>query len=447
MKPAVGKTLQIAIPIILGNMSQMLLGLIDSAMVGSIHSTHLAASSLVNSVIAVPMVMGIGMTMAISPLVAAAEGVGNKIKPLRILYNGFYVSTIIAIVMGIILHFGSGIVYHLGQDHDVAVLAESYLQWMAWSMIPMTCFLAIKQFADGLEKTKWPLIFSLLAIPINVLINYMFIFGKWGAPRMELDGAGVGTMTSRIFIFLGLGWYIFKSDSFAEYRTNLSEQLVLKKRRINEVLRLGIPSSLQFGMEVAAFAMSGIMVGWLGSEQQAAHQIALGIASMTFMASMGLSAAGSIRVGNAYGRKAWSEARTIGVNIVLMGIVYGVACGIVFILFRNQLPYIFNDEKIVVGYAAILLMYAAFFQISDSVQAILIGLLRGIQDVMIPTIIVALSYWVIGIPVGYFLAFNLGMESSGVWLGFVIALSLSAGLNLIRFLKLTKKSSRVSQGN
>lgn len=440
----VKRTLQLGWPIILGNITQMALGLIDSAMVGAIHSSQLAASSFVNNVIGIPLIIGMGLCMAISPLVAAAQGEGDNDKPLRILYNGLLVVGIVAMLMASCLTFGIEIIYHMGQDQIVADLARPYLIWMAWGMMPMVFFLAIKQFADGLGFTRVAMYISLSALPINVLLNYAFIYGHWGAPRMELTGAGVGTIISRTLIMVALGMYILKSKRFAPFRQNLKEQLHFRMDRIKDIIRIGIPSSLQYGMESAAFAVSGIMAGWLGYIQQASHQIAIHMAALSFMVPLGISAAGSIRVAFAYGKKNWAHARQIGTSTIVMAGTYGLLCGTFFILFRHQLPLLFNNEAPVIAYATQLLFLAAVFQISDSVQAVGVGLLRGLQDVKIPTYFVAIAYWVIGIPMGVFLAFKLNWEVSGIWIGLVCGLSVSAVLLTLRFLNITNQWNKKS---
>jgi multidrug resistance protein, MATE family len=433
-------TLKLGWPIILGNLTQMSLGIIDSAMVGSIHSSQLAAASFVNNLIALPMVFNLGFTMAISPLVAVAQGEGDYDKPLRITYNGLWVAGMIAILFGILIHLNSGIVFRLGQDEIVANLSENYLIWMVWSILPMSLFSILKQFSDGLGFTKWPLYIALSAMPINVLLNYGLIFGKWGIPALELEGAGIGTLLSRLYTLVVISILIFKHKQFGPYRQHLATQLIIKTERIKDVIRLGIPAAMQYGMEAGAFAVSGIMVGWLGYQQQAAHQIALNIAAMTFMVSLGISATGSIRVGYAYGKKDFGKVLEIGKTILWLSAAYGVLCAVFYILFRFQLPLFFNKEPEVVAYATVLLFLAGVFQISDSVQAVAVGLLRGIQDVKIPTILVAIAYWIIGIPLGYYLAFNVNMEVNGLWIGLVVGLSMSAIFLTKRFLNLSLKN-------
>lgn len=434
-------TLKLGWPIVLGNMTQITLGIIDSAMVGAIHSSQLAAAAFVNNLITLPLVLAIGLTTAVSPLVASAMGEGQPDKPLRILFNGGLIVTGMALLFAIGIHLGVDMVYYFGQDRIVADLSKPYLIWMGWGMVPMAAFMAMKQFADGLGRTRIPMYLALLAIPVNVLVNYAFIFGKWGAPRMELEGAGVGTMASRIVTMIALFWLIAYSKGFAPYRQHLFDQLKLRRERFEDIFRIGIPASLQYGMESAAFAISGIMAGWLGYVQQAAHQIAISIASFTFMVSVGVSAAGSIRVGYAYGRRDWPQARSVGQSTITIAVVYGLLCAVVFILTRYELPLLFNDEQRVVEFAATLLFFTAVFQISDSVQAIGVGLLRGIQDVKVPTFFVLLAYWVIGIPSGYWLAFVQEMEVAGIWIGLVLGLSASAILLTFRFLRLTRREA------
>ncbi len=442
----VKQTLRLGWPIILGNMTQIALGIIDSAMVGAIHSSQLAAASFVNNLITLPLILAIGLTTAISPLVASALGEEEIHRPMRILFNGGLIVTVMSLLFAIGIHLGVDMVYYFGQDRIVADLSKPYLIWMGWGMIPMAAFMAMKQFADGLGRTRVPMYLALLSIPVNVLVNYAFIFGKWGAPRMELEGAGVGTMASRIVILVAIFWLIAYSKGFAPYRQQLGDQLQIRWERFRDVFRIGVPASLQYGMESAAFALSGIMAGWLGYVQQAAHQIAISIASFTFMVSVGISAAGSIRVGYAYGRQDWAHARSVGTSTFTIAVAYGMLCAVVFVLARHQLPLLFNDETQVVEYAAVLLFLTAVFQISDSVQAIGVGLLRGIQDVKIPTLFVLLAYWVIGIPIGYWLAFEQDWNVAGIWIGLVVGLSASALLLTFRFLRLTKRRKAAIAG-
>lgn len=438
MRNEIKETLALGWPIILGNLTQMFLGIIDSAMVGAIHSSQLAAASFVNNLITVPMILGQGMTMAIAPLVAQARGHNEPNKPLEIAFNGFLLSGGLILVLAILLHFGQGIVYYMGQDAIVEDLAGPYLRWMSWSMLPMVLFLAAKQFADGLGLTRWPMYLSLASLPVNAGLNYLFIFGHAGLPRLELEGAGIATFITRLLLFLVMVAIIFKQPAFAPYRAQVRQQLRWDILRAREMARIGIPSSLQFTMEAGAFAFSGLMAGWLGYIQQAAHQIVLLIASTTFMVSLGISAAGSIRVAHAEGQRNPHLVRSIGYSTLLMAVAYGLFCAIGLFASRYYLPGLFNKETDVLKWASGLMILAGIFQISDATQAVGVGLLRGIQDVRRPTLFVALAYWGIGIPIGYILAFPLQMHVSGLWIGFILGLSSSAVLLFFRFRKMVR---------
>jgi MATE family multidrug resistance protein len=252
-------------------------------------------------------------------------------------------------------------------------------------------------------------------------------------------GAGWATLITRTLLFLVLGGIILKHGTFSRYIAVSSRQWQLKKATLRDLLHIGIPSSLQIGMEAGAFAISGILIGTLSAVALAAHQIALSCASFTFMVSMGLAQAGSIRVSNAYGRSDWPKITTIGKSTLITALCYGIFCAISFALFRNQLPELFNNNVNVLKMAGSLLLYAAVFQISDSTQAIGAGLLRGIKDVKKPTLLIGLAYWVVGIPVGYVLTFHSGMGAQGMWLGFIIGLTLACLFLITRFLKMAKK--------
>lgn len=434
------KTLRLAYPVILGEVAQISLGLIDTAMVGGVSYKHLAAAALVMSVINIPFVLGIGITISVSQLVSMANGQRDGALVSHYLFNGFLLSAATAVCISLGLEFSKDILYHLGQDPVVAELAVPYMRLMGWSVIPMLLFMALKQFTDGLEFTKTAMILSLLAIPLNFFLNWLLIFGNWGFPRLELVGAGWGTLITRTLIFLALGFVVLRYPLFKKYIIIGKKQWHFSRKTLWELLHIGVPSSLQLGMESGAFAVSGILIGIIGAREQAAHQIAISLASMTFMVSMGLSQAGSIRVSNAFGRKDWPAVRLIGKTTTVAALCYGTFCAIAFVLLRAYLPLLFTKDKEVINIATTLLLFAAIFQISDSTQAISAGLLRGIKDVKIPTIFVSIAYWVVGLPVGSLLAFYFKMGATGIWIGFILGLTIAALLLSSRFRKMSKKS-------
>jgi len=435
------KTVKLALPIIFGELAQMGLHLLDTAMVGAVSYKHLAAAALVMSVMNIPFVIGIGMTMSVSQMVSMAHGRRDGQLVSHYLYNGFWLCTFFAVLISLGLEAGKGILFHLKQDPEVALLAVPFMQLMGWSVIPMLLFMTLKQFTDGLEYTRTAMVLSVVALPINAFINWLLIFGNWGFPRLELVGAGWGTLITRSLIFLIMVWIIFRHPIFKKYVAVRYKQWKLNLKTLKDLLHIGIPSSAQIGMEAGAFAISGIIIGTIEALEQAAHQIALSCASFTFMVSMGLSQAGSIRTSNAFGRNDWMKINLIGRSTLYTALVYGVFCAVIFVLLRNQLPLLFNSDPGVVALTGMLLLFAAIFQISDSTQAIGAGLLRGIKDVQIPTYIIAVAYWIIGIPIGCVLAFPLQMGAKGIWIGFILGLTCSSVLLTRRFLIQSKQTA------
>lgn len=439
LRSEANKTLKLAYPVILGELAQMVLGIIDTAMVGAVSYKHLAAAALVMSVMNIPFVLGIGITISVSQLVSQAHGQRDGQLVSHYLYNGFWLSAFTAIIISLSLEFGQNILFHLNQDPEVAMLAVPYLRIMGWSIIPMLLFMALKQFTDGLEYTKTAMILSIVSLPLNFMLNWVMIFGKWGFPRLELVGAGWGTLITRTIIFIILGIVVLRHYYFKRYIAVGKRQWFFKWKTMKELLHIGIPSSLQISMEAGAFAISGILVGTIGAVEQAAHQIALSISAVTFMVSMGLSQAGSIRTSNHFGRKDWHTISLIGKSTVFIALAWGISCALIFTVFRYQLPLVFNDNPQVLALSALLLLYSAIFQISDSTQVICSGLLRGIKDVKIPTVFVAIAYWVVGIPVGCLLAFYYDMGAAGIWTGFIVGLTLSAIFLSTRFRKIVNQ--------
>lgn len=446
LRQEAGKTIKLALPIIFGELAQMALHIIDTAMIGNIGKVgdingykQLAAAALVMSVINIPFVFGIGITFAVSQMVSMAHGRKDGQLVSHYFYNGFWLCAIAALLISLSLEFGKNILFHLGQDAEVARLAVPFLQLMGWSIIPMILFMSLKQFTDGLEFTRTAMLLSVLALPINVFINWLLIFGHWGFPRLELVGAGWGTLITRTLIFLVLGIVILSHKTFRRYVAVRSNQWKLNAQTIKRLLNIGIPSSMQIGMEAGAFCISGIIIGTISPMAQAAHQIALVCASFTFMVSMGLAQGGSIRTSNAYGSKNWVKIGAIGKSTLILALMYGLFCAVGFTLMRNYLPGFFTENHSVASLAGSLLLLAAVFQISDSTQAISAGLLRGIKDVKAPTVFVAIAYWIVGIPCGYFMAIHLKMGAAGIWLGFIIGLTLSSVFLSSRFLKISKK--------
>ncbi|APY09762.1 MATE family efflux transporter [Seonamhaeicola sp. S2-3] len=438
---------QLAAPVMLGMLGHTFVSFVDNIMVGQLGTAELAAVSLGNSFMFIAMSLGIGFSTAITPLIAEADAEQNFSKGKSSFKNGLFLCTVLGVFLFLILFFSKPLMYLMKQPQEVVELAIPYLDLVAFSLIPLIVFQAFKQFSDGLSMTKYPMYATLLANVINVVLNYVLIFGKFGFPVLGIVGAAYGTLISR-FVMVGYLWYLLKGKEKSKaYVTNL-KFFVLDKLVIKKIINLAAPSAMQMFFEVAIFTAAIWLSGLLGKNPQAANQIALNLSSMTFMVATGLSVASMIRVGNQKGLKNYVELRRIAFSIFLLGVVLAFCFAFLFLIFHNYLPKLYVDfsdvENLVdntevVGIASKLLVAAAIFQVSDSIQVIVLGALRGLQDVKIPTIITFVSYWLVGFPVSWFLGKSEVYGSFGIWLGLLSGLSTAAILLYIRFNYLTKR--------
>ncbi|MFK5891054.1 MAG: MATE family efflux transporter [Flavobacteriaceae bacterium] len=437
--------LKLAYPVMIGQLGHVLVGLADNIMVGRLGATQLAAVSLGNSLVFIALSLGIGFTFAITPLVAEADGSGDIDTGRRDFQHGLLLSTIMGVVMFVFLILIKPILYHMNQPPEVVELAMPYLNIVAFSMIPLMIFQAFKQFADGMSQTKHAMHATIIANVINVIINYFLIYGIWIFPRLELVGAAIGTMISRFVMALFL-IYIIKNRKKLEPFLHPLKWIEIKKEKFKRIIDLGFPTALQMFFEIAVFTAAVWLAGSIGVIDQAANQIALNLASMTFMIAVGLGVTATIRVGNQKGLNQYKELRRIAFSIFLQIFLIEFCFAIGFLSLKDVLPLMYIDNVDVTRTAALLLIVAGFFQISDGVQAVVLGALRGLQDVKIPTYITFVAYWIIGFPVSYYLGKMAGLGSQGIWIGLLLGLTASAILLFIRFNYLTKKLIHLKHG-
>jgi MATE family multidrug resistance protein len=303
-------------------------------------------------------------------------------------------------------------------------------------MIPMMIFQGLKQFADGLSQTKFAMKASISANFINITINFFLIYGVWFFPRLELVGAAIGTIVSRIAMLLILLYRLKKQDMFKPYFRLLKE---IEWKYIYKIINLGFPTSLQIFFEVSAFVGAVLLAGVLGAFPQAANQIALKLSSTTFMIAIGLGVAATVRIGNQKGKKDFVNLRRIAFSNQLLIVLIMFGFSFLFLILHNFLPYGFTDNKEVIKIAAKLILIAAIFQIADGLQAVVLASLRGIQDVWIPSFLTFISYWIIGFPISYYLGVKTDYQTTGIWIGLSIGLTSSAFLLFLRFNYQTKK--------
>ena len=432
------KNILLAYPVMLSQLGHVLVGITDSVMVGSLGVEPLAAAALANVIFHLLMTFGIGVSFAITPLVAAADGENNIEKSAEVLKHCTVINFLISLVLALLVFAGSKGLYLLSQPEEVLKLAIPYLGIITLSIIPLMLFQSARQFAEGLSQTRQAMYITIGSNVLNVLLNYILIFGKLGFPAMGLNGAGYATLLSRVLMALAMWLYLFQSGRYKPYHAAM-KYIRLNMLMINKMLRIGLPAGFQFFFEVGAFGFSSIMIGWLGARSLAAHQIALNMASVSYMMATGLAAAATIRVGNHYGRKDYPTLRTVAFSIFIMVMAFMSLFAIVFILGRNIFPALYISDPEVISIASSLLVIAAFFQLSDGIQVVGLGALRGLADVKIPTFFIFIAYWIIGLPIGYVLGFRLGLGVEGIWYGLLTGLSVSAVLLFARFQAITKK--------
>ena len=439
--------LKLAIPVITALLGHTFVQLVDNIMVGQLGTASLAAISLGNSFFWVAMSIGIGFSTAITPLIAETDGQGNTAKGRKVLIHGLLSCTFLGIILSISVLLTQPLLYEMGQPEQVVDFAYKYLFWVGISLVPLLIFQAFKQFSDGLSYTKPSMYASLLANIFNVILNYMLIFGNWGAPAMGIEGAAIGTLISRVLALFFMISYLFIDKKFSPYLRNITRR-GLDKLLFIKIFKLGFPSAAIMFFEVTFFTCAVWLSGLLGKNPQAANQIALNLSTVTFMFAMGFGVAAMIRVGNQKGKKNYMELRRVALSMFLLIFLFDIIFCALFLVFNDQLPWLYLDLESssnvsdiyqVVSLSASLLIISGFFQISDGLQAVVLGALRGLQDVNIPALIAFFSYGLIGLPISYILGIKLEYNVMGIWIGLLSGLTTSSILLFLRFQYLTKK--------
>ena len=437
------KNFNLAYPVVLSQLGHIMVSVFDSLMVGQIGTLPLAAASLGNSIFMITLVFGLGVSYSITPLIAAADGRRNYTRISLLLLNGLVSNVMLGVLLFIAGYFLSPYITFLNQPEEVVRLAVPYINILFLSMVPLMVFQAFRQFAEGLSLTKQAMYITLVANSLNIVLNYILIYGKLGFEPMGLVGAGWATFISRVVMALMMAGYVLFAKRFEIFRRFLRLRH-FSFLHVYRIFKLGLPISGQMIFEMGAFSFSAIMIGWLGAKQLAAHQIAINVASVTYMMASGIAAAATIRVGNQKGMGNYRAMRVAGLSSFAMGALFMLASGLLMVLGNKLIPMLYIDDVEVIQLASTLLIIAALFQISDGVQVVGLGALRGLEDVRIPSLISLLAYWVIGLPVGYLLCFKLGFGVNGVWTGLLVGLSVAALLLFIRFKALSNRYRKIA---
>ena len=441
VREQVKTTFLLAYPVMLSQLGQVAVGVADSMMVGRLGALELAASSLANSIFFVLLMFGIGISMGLTPLVSKAYGKGKTNQISRLFSNSLLINFLTSLVMlGLILLFARNLNL-LNQPEEVEALALPFLLIITASLVPLMVFQAFKQFVEGLSQTKQAMFITIAANLVNVFLNWLLIWGHWGFPELGFLGAAWATLISRVLMMVLMGAYVLYSKRYADFGLRIlrfKPNWTLCQR----ILKIGVPTGFQFIFEVSAFSAAAIMMGWIGVNALAGHQIALNLATISYMMATGLATAGMIRVSHYIGKEDYKGMREAG--MVAFGLVatFMFGCALLFFVLRFWLPTLYIDDPQVISLAASLLILAGLFQLSDGIQVVGLGVLRGLEDVKVPTVVTFLAYWGLGLPLGYFLAFTMGMAEKGIWIGLLIGLTLTAGMLLYRFDQLSKRKAK-----
>jgi MATE family multidrug resistance protein len=428
----------LSIPIIISQVGHIITSMSDNIFLGFIGIEEQAAGILSGNVFTLLLVFSIGMSQGLTPLVAGAH-VNNQLnQKASLLKNSLLLNFIISVVLFGLASIFAANLQLLDQPEDVAILARPFVEVISFSLVPIAIFFSLKQYAEGLTNTRASMYISIIGNIINIILNYCLIYGKFGLPCIGYMGAAWATFWARVFMAVAFALYIVYHKKLKEIVQPFLQEKITATQ-LQNLFSIGIGPALQFVFEVAAFAFAGIMAGWLGKITLDAHGIALSIAAFTYMFTSGISGAASIRVANYKGLNDWKNIKISGkAGFVLAGITMILFAGF-FLVFYETLPTFFNKNTEVIKLSAGLILVAALFQFFDGIQVTGLGILRGLSDIKMPTVIALTAYWVIALPLAYYLGFPLKLGINGIWYGLTAGLVFSAIALSARFNYILKK--------
>lgn len=433
-KPYYKENLILAGPIVVSQIGHMAVHIADSIIVGQFAGTaQLAAVSLVNSLFMLTLVLGMGISYGLTPLIAQENGRKNYDECGKLLSNSLIINIITGAFLYAVLHFGTlSVIDHLGQSAEVVAYAKPYLGLLAFSIVPLMIFQTFKQFAEGLGFTMQAMLISIFGNILNIILGIILVKGMFGITPMGVKGVGISTLVDRSLMALVMFIYVLRSKNFKVYLQKFKINAIDKVRSM-QIFRIGAPVAMQYIFEISAFSGAAILIGTIGAAPQAAHQIAITLAALTYMVANGIASSATIKTGNYLGQRNFTDLRRSAIASYHVVLAFMTCTALLFVFASSLLPYIYTDDLKVVTIAAQLLIIAGFFQLFDGTQVVGLGILRGIGDVNMPTFITFLSYWVIGIPLGYFLGIYLGMGVKGIWYGLTFGLLTASILLFFRF--------------
>jgi MATE family multidrug resistance protein len=426
-------------PIVVSQLGHTLAHLADSVIVGHFAGTiQLAAVSLVNSLFMLILVLGMGIAYGLTPLIAQENGRKNYDECGKLLSNSLIINFSISLLLYAFVHLGTLLVIdHIGQSPEVVAYAKPYLGLLGFSIIPLMIFQTFKQFAEGLGFTKQAMFVSIWGNVINIVLGVIFVKGMFGITPMGVKGVGLSTLIDRTVMAIVMTIYVLRSPIFKVYIKQFKISFFDKIRAL-KIVKIGAPVALQYSFEISAFSGAAILIGTIGAVEQAAHQVAINLASITYMMASGIASAATIKTGNNFGKSNFKDLRRSAIASYHVILLFMTVTALFFVLANNLLPFLYTEDNAVISIAAQLLIIAGFFQLFDGTQVVGLGVLRGIGDVNVPTIITFIAYWIIGIPLGYFLGIKLDMGVNGIWYGLTFGLLTASILLFIRFQNKTR---------
>jgi len=429
--------LTLGLPLVGSHLAQMMLHVTDTVMLGWYGVLELASVVLGASTFFIIFILGSGFGQAVMPMVAQALGRGDEVQVRRDTRMGLWLSIGFGVVCYPVFWWSESLLLGLGQQPDVSAMAQAYLRIAGLGMIPALLVMALKSYLAALEKTQVVLWITVAAVVLNAGVNYALIFGNWGAPELGVRGAAIASVFTQGVTFVALAIYAHWQPELRRF--NLFQRFWRPDwQAMGQVYRIGWPIGLTGLAEGGLFQASAIMMGWIGTMELAAHGIALEVTALAFMVHLGLSNASTVRVGRAIGQNDAQSLRDGAKVALLLSLCFGVTMVVLFLLLPAQIIALFLDISnpqtgAIIAFGTTLLALSALFQMVDATQVMALGFLRGMQDTKVPMYMAALSYWVIGIPASYVLAFPLGLGGPGLWLGLTVGLSVAAILLLWRF--------------
>jgi len=432
-KEQISTMLKLAYPIVLGQLSVVLMGVADTVMVGDLGDDFLASANQANNIFFMACGLTFGVLFAISTLVSIKVGQGKASDGFITYRAGLVIAMILFVAQFSVMQLLVHNFHWLNQKGRVNELAPGFLNIISFSIFPLLINVVTRQFTDGLGHTKIAVVISTGGLLLNVLLNYLWIYGHWGFEAMGLNGAAYATLVSRIIMALSGLWYIRYSRFMRKYVPEKMPGWNKIKVELPQIWKLGVPVALQTFAEWACFGLSGVMIGWFDAKQLAAHAVALNVASVAYMVVSGIAMAGAILVGNAYGEEDRVKIRHTAHVVFLVIAVFEVVNMVIFIVFNQQIAGLYKLSDGVMPIILPLFLLAAAFQVADGIQAGAMNMLRGVKDVNWSSGLSILSYWVVSLPLSYILGVTMGWEVYGVWLGFTIGLFVAAILGTWRF--------------